>query len=152
MPNTGGFMCVAYVWVCPRWLPYFGWRGVAHRARVSGPQGSSGSFGVSSIKSAGSGYLEMMPWGEYEAWCVSRLSYRHGRTNEPCPQCSHKRKKMNQKKPCLTIYRKADKVDWTCHHCGWTGVWNDKGMGGKKRDKPSDTGSVPRRRSYGTVL
>ncbi|NQV38204.1 MAG: toprim domain-containing protein [Candidatus Marinimicrobia bacterium] len=34
-----------------------------------------------------------------------------------CPECSHTRKKQNEK--CLSV--NGDRGVWNCHHCGWTG-------------------------------
>jgi Toprim domain len=51
---------------------------------------------------------------------VSTPSSAPGRYYAVCPQCSHKRKKANQKLKCLgvTIDEKGCKLG--CNHCGWT--------------------------------
>ena len=49
------------------------------------------------------------------------ISIPHGRaTGEVptiCPQCSHTRKKSNDK--CLSV--NLDKQVWRCNHCNWSG-------------------------------
>src|SRR6266850_3293127 len=51
---------------------------------------------------------------------VSTPSSAPGRYYAICPQCSHKRKKANQKLKCLgvTVDEKGCKLG--CNHCGWT--------------------------------
>jgi hypothetical protein len=51
---------------------------------------------------------------------VSTPSSAPGRYYAICPQCSHKRKKSNQKLKCLgvTVDEKGCKLG--CNHCGWT--------------------------------
>jgi hypothetical protein len=51
---------------------------------------------------------------------ISTPSSAPGRYYTVCPQCSHKRKKANQKLPCLgvTIDERGCKLG--CNHCGWT--------------------------------
>jgi hypothetical protein len=51
---------------------------------------------------------------------VSTSSSAPGRYYAICPQCSHKRKKSNQKMKCLgiTVDEKGCKLG--CNHCGWT--------------------------------
>lgn len=41
-----------------------------------------------------------------------------------CPNCSHLRKKENQKKDCLKVWNLAENKGWNCAHCGWTGRLN----------------------------
>lgn len=41
-----------------------------------------------------------------------------GEINTICPQCSHTRKKKQDK--CLSV--NLDKKVWHCHHCGWDGA------------------------------
>jgi twinkle protein len=39
-----------------------------------------------------------------------------------CPQCSHTRKGLNQKDPCLSVTIRDDgDLVFLCHHCGWAG-------------------------------
>jgi twinkle protein len=54
-----------------------------------------------------------------------------------CPQCSHERKKQNQKKPCLSV--NVDEGIWFCHHCNWSGTLKqgvDRGKYTPTWDKP----------------
>jgi twinkle protein len=45
------------------------------------------------------------------------LSDFTGQRTTTCPECSHTRKKKNDK--CLSV--NGDKGIWHCHHCGWAG-------------------------------
>jgi hypothetical protein len=47
------------------------------------------------------------------------------------PRCSSNRKRINQRKPCLSVKIDDRGTCWTCHHCGWSGP--EKG-GGEKFD------------------
>lgn len=47
-----------------------------------------------------------------------------------CPQCSHTRKKQNQKPLSVNI----EKGVWNCHHCGWKGSLH---VGTEKRSDPT---------------
>src|SRR5580704_9054804 len=49
-----------------------------------------------------------------------------GRYYAICPQCSHKRKKANQKLKCLGVTVDGQGVKFGCNHCGWrnSGVRN----------------------------
>jgi Protein of unknown function (DUF3631) len=49
-----------------------------------------------------------------------------------CPECSHKRKPVNQKKRCLGVHIDAKGACWCCAHCGWHGP--KKGDGGDNFD------------------
>jgi hypothetical protein len=42
-----------------------------------------------------------------------------GRYYAICPQCSHKRKKANQKLKCLGVTVDGQGVKFGCNHCGW---------------------------------
>jgi twinkle protein len=44
--------------------------------------------------------------------------------NTTCPNCSHLRKKENQKKECLKVWNYEHKKTWNCIHCGWSGGLN----------------------------
>jgi hypothetical protein len=57
-----------------------------------------------------------------------------GRHYTLCPQCSAKRKVINQKKECLGVTIEADGVHWGCNHCPWTG-------GGPTAPEPVKTSS-----------
>ena len=45
-----------------------------------------------------------------------------GEHRTTCPQCSKDRRKQNDR--CLAV--NADKGTWICHHCGWTGMLQEK--------------------------
>ena len=51
-----------------------------------------------------------------------RSSKTSGEVQCLCPQCSHTRKKKNDK--CLSV--NLDKQSWFCHHCGWKGKLLEK--------------------------
>ena len=51
-----------------------------------------------------------------------KVSGGSGETTTTCPQCSHARKKKNDK--CLSV--NLNEGVWCCHHCGWTGSVNNK--------------------------
>lgn len=40
-----------------------------------------------------------------------------GKAKTTCPMCSHTRRKSQEK--CLRIFTIADRVSWSCFHCGW---------------------------------
>jgi twinkle protein len=46
-----------------------------------------------------------------------RSSKTSGEIQCLCPECSHTRKKKNDK--CLSV--NLDKQTWFCHHCQWKG-------------------------------
>jgi Toprim domain len=52
---------------------------------------------------------------------VSTPSSGPGRYYAICPQCSHKRKKANQKLKCLGVTVDEQGVKVGCNHCGWKG-------------------------------
>ena len=51
---------------------------------------------------------------------VSTPSSGPGRYYAICPECSHKRKKANQKLKCLGVTIDARGCKLGCNHCGWT--------------------------------
>src|SRR4029077_2910478 len=52
---------------------------------------------------------------------IKLLSTKSGRYEVICPQCSAKRKTVNQKKPVLGVTINGDTVHWGCNHCNWKG-------------------------------
>jgi hypothetical protein len=54
-----------------------------------------------------------------------------GRYYTTCPECSGKRSKPNQDKPCLGVTIDEKGACWGCSHCGWTGPEKGNGQGGK---------------------
>ena len=49
-------------------------------------------------------------------------SYSGGEQATTGPRCSPQRKKLNQKKPCLSVKIDDDGAGatWCCHHCNWS--------------------------------
>jgi twinkle protein len=54
----------------------------------------------------------------------------NGQIHTTCPECSHERKKANEK--CLSV--NINEGTWFCHHCGWSGAL--KRAAERKRDIP----------------
>jgi putative DNA primase/helicase len=52
---------------------------------------------------------------------VGTKSSAPGRYYTTCPQCSHKRRKANQRLKCLGVTIDSEGVKFGCNHCGWTG-------------------------------
>ena len=51
-----------------------------------------------------------------------------------CPQCSHLRKRENQRDPCLSVTIREDgDALWHCHNCGWA---SGLGREGRKGEPP----------------
>src|SRR5262249_13236990 len=48
-------------------------------------------------------------------------SYDLGERPTTCPECSAKRKAVNQKKECLSVKIDDGGATWFCHNCKWKG-------------------------------
>ena len=81
-----------------------------------------------------------------------RMTRNSGKQTMPCPQCSHLRKKKNDK--CLSVKVDGKSGIFHCHHCGWHGgVFEGEDRRNRmvprgSRDKPGDFGTAARRKRY----
>lgn len=60
----------------------------------------------------------------YATWDETRIQLPYGRTSGEvdalCPECSHTRKRENQREKCLSV--NLGERTWYCHNCGWKGA------------------------------
>lgn len=60
-----------------------------------------------------------------------------------CPECSHTRKKKNDKCLSVTVKSGSDGAVWYCHHCEWTGGVSDEPFRGLQEGQVTSRAITP---------
>ncbi len=68
---------------------------------------------------------------------IALPSHRPGNHRTLCPQCSHTRRKAQQR--CLSVTLTTTGAVWLCHHCGWHGGVGERTNRTRNRDMGSRT-------------